>query len=95
MLLQVKSPCLKWIYQTLYIINRSIAIVKPKQSFVEWAYQLPDADFKVSLHELQIDCLSILISEYETNEEAKEYINELYEDIFEEELFGWCTEESR
>jgi hypothetical protein len=78
----------------MYSISRSIAIIRPKQPFVEWANQLPDADFKVSLGELQNDCLVILIPEYETDEEAKEYINELYEDIFEEELCGWCTNES-
>ena len=78
----------------MYSINRSIAIIRPKQPFVEWANQLPDADFKVSVDELQNDCLVILIPEYTTNEEAKECINELYEDIFEEELSGWCTNES-
>ncbi len=78
----------------MYNINRSTAIIKPKQPFVEWANQLPDADFKVSVDELQNDCLVILIPEYTTNEDAKEYINELYEDIFEQELFDWCTDES-
>jgi hypothetical protein len=78
----------------MYTINRSIAIVKPKQPFVDWANQLPDADWKVLLDDFKVDCLAILIPEYNTGEEAKDYINEIYDDIFEEELFGWCTEES-
>ncbi|MGB7291539.1 MAG: hypothetical protein WBD99_05155 [Thermodesulfobacteriota bacterium] len=78
----------------MYTINRSIAIIKPKQPFVDWANQLPDAEWKVSLDNFKVDCLAILIPEYGTDDEAKEYIAEIYEDIFEEELFGWCTEES-
>ncbi len=78
----------------MYTINRSIAIIKPKQPFVDWANQLPDAEWKVSLDNFKGDCLAILIPEYGTDEEAKEYIDEIYEDIFEEELFDCCTEES-
>ncbi|MCI0404776.1 MAG: hypothetical protein L0209_01665 [candidate division Zixibacteria bacterium] len=75
-------------------INRSLAIIIPKQPFVDWANQLPDADFKVSLDDLQEDCLAILIPEYDTKDEAKAYIDELSEDLFEELLFDWCTEEA-
>lgn len=78
----------------MYTVNRSVAIIKPKQPFVDWANQLPDAKSKVSLDDLNRDCLAILIPEYDTDEEAEEYINEIYDDIFEEELFCWCTEES-
>ena len=78
----------------MYIINRSIAIIKPKQPFVDWANQLPDAECVSSLDDFKLDCFAVLIPEYNTDEEAKGYINELYEDIFTEMLFGWCTEES-
>jgi len=33
----------------MYTINRSIAIIKPRQPFVDWANQLPDADRKIGL----------------------------------------------
>jgi len=78
----------------MYTINRSIAIIKPKQPFVDWANQLPDAEFKSSLDNFKTDCLAILIPDYETDEESQGYINEIYEAIFIEILFGWCTEES-
>ncbi len=78
----------------MYTINRSIAIIRPKQAFVDWANQLPDAEFKCFLDDFKTDCLAILIPDYETDKEAIEYINEVYEDIFIEILFGWCTEES-
>jgi hypothetical protein len=78
----------------MYTINRSIAIIRPKQPFVDWANQLPDAEWESSLDDFKSDCLAILIPEYNTDEEAEGYIDEIYEDIFIEELFGWCTEES-
>ncbi|MCH7518168.1 MAG: hypothetical protein IH964_03980 [Candidatus Dadabacteria bacterium] len=78
----------------MYTINRSIAIIRPKQPFVDWANQLPDAELKSSLDDFKTDCLAILIPDYDTDEEAEGYINEIYEDIFIEELYGWCTEEA-
>ena len=49
----------------------------------------------ISLEDFKTDCLAFLIPEYNTDEEAKRYIDNIYEDIFDELLFGWCTEESR
>ena len=43
----------------MYTINRSIAIIKPKQPFVDWANELPDAELKSSLDEFKTDCLAI------------------------------------
>jgi hypothetical protein len=79
----------------MYIINRSVAIIRPKQPFIDWANQLPDAaNLQVTADNFKTDCKAILISEYSTDEEAREIINEMWEDIFVDELFGWCTNES-
>jgi len=78
----------------MYTINRSIAIIRIKQPFVDWANELPDAEIKSSLDDFKTDCLAILIPDYDTDEEAIGYINEIYEHIFNELLFGWCTKES-
>ncbi len=61
----------------MYIINRSITIIKLKQPFFDWANQLPDAERKVSLDNFKRDCLAISIPKYNTDEEAKEYSNEI------------------
>jgi len=63
-------------------INRSVSIIKPKQPFTDWANQLPDAEGKTSLEDLKNDCLAILIPNYETDDEAKKYINEMAEGYF-------------
>lgn len=72
----------------MQIINRSVAIIRPKQPFIDWANQLPDAERKTTLENLKDDCLAILIPNYSNDNEAKEYIDEMAEDIFEEELFS-------
>lgn len=78
----------------MYTVNRSIAIIRPKQPYIDWANQLPDAGWVSTLDDFKTDCLVILTPEYESDEEAIAYINEIYENIFIEELYGWCTEES-
>ena len=78
----------------MYTINRSLVIIRPKQPFIDWANQLPDAEWVSTLDDFKTDCLVILTPEYESDEEAVGYINEMYEDIFFEELCGWCTDES-
>jgi hypothetical protein len=77
----------------MHIIDRSIAIIKPKQPYVDWANQLPDANSEASLDDLQRDCFALLIAEYDNGEEAIEHINEMWEDLFEEKLLGWSTNE--
>ena len=79
----------------MYLINRSLAIIIPKQPFVDWANQLPDGDLKVSLKDVQEECTAVLIPDYDTEDEAKAHIDDLYKDIFEEELFSWSTEENQ
>lgn len=74
-------------------INRSIAIIYPKTPFIDWANNLPDAESKTT-EELRDDATAILISEYDTKDEARETINKIYENIFEYELWAWCTNEA-
>ncbi len=74
-------------------INRSVAIIRPKQPFVDWSNQLPDFGSKISLDTFREDCLAILIPEYGTKA-GKRYVEQMWEEIFEDQLWGWCTEES-
>lgn len=78
----------------MYKIDRSVAVIKPKQPFVDWANQLPDPEIIVNLKDLQKECTVFLIPDYDFEEEAIECIEELCEDIFVEMLFSWHTEES-
>jgi hypothetical protein len=77
----------------MYTIDRSIAIIRPKLPFLDWANQLPDAEDAVSLDDLKKDCTVVLIAECNGDEEASECISEMCLDFFEGELFSWCTHE--
>jgi hypothetical protein len=74
-------------------INRYVAVVKPKQSFIDWANQLPDAEERVTLAELQTDCMAILIPESEIEGGSEAIINSMALALLEEELESWCTHE--
>jgi hypothetical protein len=76
-------------------INRYVAILKPRQPYVDWINQLPDTEEKLSIEDLQDDCTAILIPEFDRPEEAKAFISAMAESLFEEELRGWCTDESQ
>lgn len=70
-------------------INRLVAIIKPKQPFLDWLESLTDWDDELTLDELREDCTAILIPEYGSNEKASQYIEQKYEEIFEIELSNW------
>lgn len=76
-------------------INRYVVIIKPKQSYVDWINQLPEVEDKLTLDDLQSDCTAILIPEFDLPEESKAFMNSMAESLFEEELAGWCTDETR
>jgi hypothetical protein len=78
----------------MHEINRSLAIIKPKQSYIKWVNSLPDADREFSSDVFQEDCTAVLIAEYDTIKEARAHINKIWRDIFEYELAGWSTDEA-
>lgn len=75
-------------------INRAVAVLKPRQPYLDWINQLPDSQDKVSIEELQTDCTAILVPEYDRPEESKAFISAMAESLFEEELRGWCMDEA-
>ncbi len=79
----------------MYTINKSAAIVRPKQPFMDWVNRLPDADTEreVTLADFGSDCAVILIPEYDSEKEARKYIDRIALEILENELYGWCTHE--
>jgi len=71
----------------MYTINRALALIKPKQPFVDWLNSHPqNAGFMTTLEEARDDCTAILIPEFETDKEARSYIKDLSTDMFEIEL---------
>lgn len=73
------------------MLNRGALIVRPAQPYLDWAASLddsgilPDGDGEVTVY---------LIPEYEEDRTAQKVLQSVYAEVFERELFGWCTDES-
>lgn len=74
-------------------IDRDVLIVFYKQPFIDWVNYVYNDD-KVECPELLEDDQGniYLIPEFDTPDEAREYVKENFRDIFENELFGWCED---
>ena len=73
----------------LKLINRTVAVLKPKQAFVDWVNSMPGGDPPMAMDEIFDDSLCFLIPEYDTNEQALEFILKNVQPILEAELIGW------
>ena len=76
---------------TMQRINRTAAIIKPNQPFVDWLNSLPDDGHVYTLKELSADNLTFLIPEADSRKGAIDYIRKRYDLIFEWELWGWVS----
>jgi hypothetical protein len=79
----------------MYEINRSLAIIKPKQIFMDWLVRcidpLPEG---MTLDELRKDATALLIPEFDDEESAFQFIYSNYDELFERELEDWIGDES-
>ena len=71
------------------MLNRSLAILKPKQPFFEW---LPDPT-QLTAEEFCEDAAVYLIPDFEEDEEKESIVRKFYGALFEEVLLGWWTNE--
>jgi len=70
-------------------INRTVAVLKPKPAFMDWINSMPGDGPPMAIEEISDDCLCFLIPEYDTNEQALEFILKNALPILEAELIGW------
>ena len=74
----------------MYTINRAVAIIKPKQPFLDWINYHPQGDgFPVTMEQLSADCTVYLLPELDDVTQAREHIRDLCADIFAVELESW------
>lgn len=79
----------------MYFVDRSVAIIKPKQPFHDWLKSVPDQDMvDLSLDALRADCTAILLPEFDEPEEAVSHIDEIAEKLFRLELASWYEDDS-
>ncbi|HSH78600.1 MAG TPA: hypothetical protein VLA19_08725 [Herpetosiphonaceae bacterium] len=70
-------------------INRAVAVIKPRQLFLDWAKRLPDPANDLMLDALRTDCTAILIPDFDDPSEAEAFIATIAWDLFEMELDSW------
>lgn len=76
-------------------INRQVAILKPKQPFLDWNLSLPDAgSLDLKFGDIHKDRTVYLIPEFDSEDESLEFVYLNFIFFFEEELHGWYTDES-
>lgn len=78
-----------------YFVERSVAVIKPKQAFLEWVNNtFDDLPQQLSLESIRIDCNSYLIPEVNEIEDGVNYIDDKFADLFALELASWTEDES-
>lgn len=78
----------------MYAVDRSVAIVKPKEPFLEWVKALPGSEIDITLEQLRTDSTVYLIPDFDEIEDALAAIDHIYGNIFEAELSEWSEEEN-
>lgn len=78
----------------MYAVDRSVAIIKPKEPFLEWIQNLPGSEIDITLEQLRTDSTVYLIPDFDEIEDALAAIDQIYGQIFEAELAEWSEEES-
>lgn len=73
------------------MINRSAILVRPLKPYLDWAASLGDDDLLPSSDD---DRTVYLVPAFEDDEQAEEVLSRVCETIFENELFGWHTDEA-
>lgn len=73
----------------MYFVDRSAVVLKPTQSFLEWLKSTDQDMPDLTLPQLQSNCTTLLVPEFESPEEVLGFIGEQFSQIFEAELAGW------
>lgn len=79
----------------MYEVNRSIAILKPRQPFLDWLKSLPGGlDEQLELVQLRGDCNALLIPAADDYDSADDFVRQHYHSLFAAELADWCEDEA-
>ena len=78
-----------------YFVERSVAILKPRQPFLDWVNNsFDDLTQEITLESIRIDCNSYLIPEVEEIEDGINFVDEKFADLFALELASWTEDEN-
>tara|TARA_B100000315_G_C14222526_1_gene427147 strand:- start:187 stop:525 length:339 start_codon:yes stop_codon:yes gene_type:complete len=70
-----------------------VAIIKPKQPFLDWINRLSGPPKEMKLEDIREDCTTLLIPEFGGNDKALKYVLSKFEELFIQQLEGWDNED--
>jgi hypothetical protein len=77
------------------MLNRSAIILRAKQPFLEWLWQLPDpVETDMTLEKVNREPQIYLLPQYGMVDEQQELLRDCYEHLFTSQLEGWWTDEA-
>src|ERR1039457_6107287 len=75
------------------MLNRSAIVVKPRQPFLDWLHTADPTSHRLTLRDLTREPTIYLIPECDTEEDGREVLAELCEEVFVAQLAGWFRDE--
>ena len=79
----------------MWVENRSAVVVRPKQPFADWAESIRESgESPTSLERLRHEPTIYLFESMFNEAHGHEMLKSDFNEIFEEQLGGWCTDET-
>ncbi len=76
-------------------INRGVLVLKPKEKFVAWVNSSDQEGAVLTLDEASQDSTAYLTPEVDNDNELRQFLEQNYDLLFEQELFGWVQDEAQ
>ena len=78
-----------------YFIERSVAVIKPKEPFLAWVNDsFDDLTTRLTLENIRVDCNSYLIPEVEEIEDGINFVDEKFMELFALEFASWTDDKN-
>ncbi len=77
------------------MLNRSAIILRAKQPFLDWLWQLPDpVESDMTLNQVNNEPQIYLAPQYSMVDEQEDLLRDCYEYLFASQLEGWWTDDA-
>jgi hypothetical protein len=80
---------------TMVGVDRAVLVVRPKSPFLDWAANVDEEVSQDSLLALTEDCTAYLVREIEDEGDRAQLLDEMWNEIFEEQLDSWHADRER
>ncbi len=79
----------------MYQLDHFVALIRPRQPFLDWLRGLPDfEDLELTLEQVRGDSTALLIPEFDDDDEAVAFVYRIWDEVFAAELEAWTEEKA-